>query len=69
MQSKRREDGTLIPTKTFKMPKTFKRIGASITNKEMRDAWNRAAIQAVLMSQETVEKKKKSLNGRVEQED
>lgn len=65
MNSKRNEDGTLIPTANFKMPKTFKRIGARIVNKEQRDAWNKASVQAVLSSLETVEKKKKNLNGRV----
>lgn len=55
------EDGRYIPTKTFKMTKTFKRIGASIGSKELRDHWNSMAIQAIIGSEDRPVKEKKPL--------
>ena len=59
--------GLYVPSKTFKMPKTFKRMGASIVSKEARDAFKNAMIQAVLMGQDKpVKEKKTNPNGKVE---
>jgi hypothetical protein len=52
------EQGRYVPNKTFKMPKTMKRIGASIANKELRDHWKFLAIQATIGSEDRPVKKK-----------
>ena len=59
MISARKEDGTMIPTKTFKMPKTMKRIEASTVNRAQREGFHQASIQAVLGSLEVPVKEKK----------
>lgn len=60
--SNRDEQGYYKPTKTFKMPKTFKRMAAAIGDKELRDHWNRMCIQATMQSLDRPVKEKK--NGR-----
>lgn len=46
------------PTKTFKFPKQFKRIMATIVNKVDRDAYKNISIGAQLRSLEKMETKK-----------
>lgn len=58
--AQKNEQGRYVPSKTFKMPKTIKRIGASIANKELRDHWKFLAIQATIGSEDRPAKEKSS---------
>lgn len=59
MKSNRNEFG-FIPTNVFKLPQQFKRIAATIVDDEARSVFKRASIQAVLASQEVVDRKSNS---------
>lgn len=69
MSFKRDADGIFIATKTFLMPKTAKRMMATITNDVARHAFKNAMAQAVMQSFEVIEsKKKKNAAGKPEVE-
>ena len=59
MSFKRNEQGIFQATKHFKMPKVFKRLAATLVNKDQRDAWLSCSKQAVMQSFEVLEKKSK----------
>jgi len=65
MSFKRDDKGVFIPTKHFQMPKSAKRLCASVVNKDLRDHLRGMMAQAVMQSFEVIEKKKKTSGGKV----
>jgi hypothetical protein len=66
MSFKRDENNLFVATGNFKMPKTAKRMFATITDAGLRNHWKACMAQAAMQSFEVIEKKKKNVNGKVE---
>ena len=57
-QTKKEPEVVRGPGKTFKLPKQFKRIMATIVDKDMRDDYRNISIRAQLQSLEKPKSKK-----------
>lgn len=66
MSFKRDENGKYVATANFKMPKSVKRVLATITDKEMRNHWKNVNAQGIMSSFDVPVKSKKNATGKVE---